>query len=145
MQKRERQESILEIIELEKIARQGQLVERLIAKGYAVTQASVSRDLVELGVVKVRGSYASPRKAEFSGFGLVKLATAGESMIVARCESGMATAIAMKLDAAEINEIVGTVAGDDTIFIAVENSALQRQAMRKMLDVLSGRNGSSRG
>jgi transcriptional regulator of arginine metabolism len=137
MQKSARQDAILRIIEVEKVARQDQLVSLLIETGFNVTQASVSRDLVDLGIVKVKGYYASPRKAELSGFGTVNLAFSGDNLIVAKCDSGLASAIAVKIDSSGISEVIGTIAGDDTIFIAVENSALQRVVLRKLLDVLS--------
>lgn len=137
MQKSARQDTILKIIETEKVARQDQLVELLNERGFGVTQASVSRDLVELGIVKVKGFYASPRNAALSGFGIINLSIAGESVIVARCQSGLASAIAVKIDSAGVNEIVGTIAGDDTIFIAVENASTQRVAIKKLWDVLA--------
>ncbi len=133
-----RQDAILEIIEFDKIARQDQIVSSLRARGFDVTQASVSRDLVELGIVKVNGHYASPRNAHLSGYGTVNLAVAGDNLIVARCESGLASAIAVKIDTSGIAEVIGTIAGDDTIMIAVENSALQRLAIKKLHSVLSG-------
>ncbi len=128
---------ILGLIESDRVSRQDQIVLLLADRGFAVTQASVSRDLVELGIVKVKGNYASPRKSTMSGFGIIDLAIAGENLIVARCQSGLASAIAVKIDAAKIKEIVGTIAGDDTIMIAVENGPKQRLAIKRLWDVLS--------
>ena len=137
MQKSLRQDAILKIIETEQVARQDQLVSLLETRGFDVTQASISRDLVELGVVKVKGLYASPRNAPITGFGKINLTIAGDNLIVARCQSGLASAIAVKIDTAGLGEIVGTIAGDDTIFIAVENASTQRLAIKKLWDVLS--------
>lgn len=137
MQKHARQDLILKLIETNAVSRQEQIVALLAERGHIVTQASVSRDLVDLGIVKVKGNYASPRKTSMSGFGIVDLAVAGENLIVARCQSGLASAIAVKIDSAKIKEIVGTIAGDDTIMIAVENGPMQRLAIKKLWDVLS--------
>lgn len=135
-----RQSAIVDIIEQDGVGRQDQIVKQLLDRGFAVTQASVSRDLVELGIVKVHGSYASPRKAVLAGFGTVNLSISGDNLIVARCDSGLASAIAVKIDSSGVSEVIGTIAGDDTIFIAVENSALQRSAIKKLLAVLGGNN-----
>ena len=137
MQRAARQELILKIVETEKVSRQGRIVELLNERGFDVTQASISRDLGELGIVKVNGIYASTKNAALPGFGAVDLIVAGQNLIVARCQSGLASAIAVKIDAAGIKEIVGTIAGDDTIFIAVENSAIQRMAVKKLWAALS--------
>jgi transcriptional regulator of arginine metabolism len=137
MQKSARQDAILRIIGSERVSRQDQLVDLLNRSGFEVTQASVSRDLVELGIVKVNGFYASPRNSDLSGFGVIDLLRAGDNLIVARCRSGLASAIAVKIDSARLSEIVGTIAGDDTIFIAVENASIQRLAIKKLWHVLS--------
>ena len=138
MHKSARQDAILRIIGMEKVTRQEQLVDLLTDGGFSVTQASVSRDLVDLGIVKVKGHYASPRRPQLSGYGTVNLTIAGENLIVAKCDSGLASAIAVRIDTSGVSEVLGTIAGDDTIFIAVENSATQRLALRKLLEILSG-------
>src|SRR3954447_22523365 len=134
--KNARQSAIIEIIESDAVMRQDQIVRQLLARGFAVTQASVSRDLVELGIVKVNGRYASPRNAVLPGFGTVNLTTSGDNLIVAKCDSGLASAIAVKIDSCAVSEVLGTIAGDDTVFIAVENASLQRSAIKKLLRVL---------
>jgi transcriptional regulator of arginine metabolism len=133
-----RQSAIIDVIETADVSRQEQIVERLINRGFTVTQASVSRDLVDLGIVKVNGHYASPRNANLPGFGTVNLVTAGDNLIVAKCDAGLASAIAVKIDSCSVPEVIGTIAGDDTIFIAVENPSLQRSAIKKLLAVLGG-------
>ncbi|MFN3418367.1 MAG: arginine repressor [Pyrinomonadaceae bacterium] len=130
MQKIRRQEVILNLIRSARISRQEELVRILQKKGFSVTQASVSRDLDELGIVKVNGVYKIPQK-EFRTpeFGLLSLETAGPNLIVAKCVAGLASAAAVRIDAAGITEIVGTVAGDDTVFIAVKSEDDQRRAI----------------
>ena len=68
-------------------------------------------------------------------FGLLSLNTAGENMIVAKCESGLASAVAVRIDAAGISEIVGTIAGDDTIFVAVKDKDNQKTVIKKIWEV----------
>ena len=134
MQKTERQNRILDVISNRRISRQDELVNELRASGFTVTQASVSRDLDEIGVVKVDGRYA---RAELNlsvsnPFGLKAIDTAGDNMIVVKCASGLASAAAVRIDGEAISEIVGTLAGDDTIFIAVRNAHEQKFAIKKL-------------
>lgn len=133
MQKVRRQEVILNLVRSARISRQDELVRILRKKGFTVTQASVSRDLDELGIVKVNGIYRIPQK-EFRTpeFGLISLEPAGPYLIVAKCVAGLASAAAVRIDAAGIDEIVGTVAGDDTVFIAVKGEEEQKHAMPKI-------------
>lgn len=136
MQKEQRQSSILKLIATKKIGRQEELAELLERKKFNVTQSSVSRDLDELGIIKVGGFYALPQKPKNAvAFGLLKLETAGENLIAAKCESGLASAVAVRIDAANINEIVGTIAGDDTIFIAVKDRDDQKTVIKKVWEV----------
>ncbi len=136
MQKEQRQTTILKLITGKPIGRQEELAEILEKKGFSVTQSSVSRDLLELGIVKVGGFYALPQKPK-SGmvFGLVSLEVAGENMIVAKTEAGLASACAVRIDAAQIEEIVGTIAGDDTIFIAVRGQKEQKTVLKKVWEI----------
>lgn len=134
MYKSERQKAILRVIKTSGIRRQGEIAGVLRGQGFVVTQASVSRDLDDLGIVKVNGVYTFPEANRGGPFGTVEIRTAGDSLVVARCSSGLASAAAVTIDAAGISEIVGTIAGDDTIFIAVEGS----EAQAKVLSALHG-------
>jgi len=139
MRKRERQEIILNLISARFVASQQELASILRKNGFTVTQASISRDLEELGVVKSEGSYRLPQKAVGAEvFGLQSLVTAGDCMIVVKCLSGLASAAAVRIDSAKIEEIVGTIAGDDTIFIAVKDQRSQRSAMRRIWEIFEG-------
>jgi transcriptional regulator of arginine metabolism len=135
MQKTERQNLILDLINEKQIATQEDLTEMLEANGFSVNQSSVSRDLVELGIVKVGGFYAIPQKSNYASFGLQSLEIAGESLIVAKTETGFAAAVCVRIDNAKINEIVGTIAGEDTIFIAVRNQKEQRIVLKKVWEI----------
>ena len=136
MQKELRQTAILKLISAKQIGRQEELAEVLEKRGFSVTQSSVSRDLLELGIVKVGGFYALPQKPKNSiVFGLLSLEIAGENMIVAKCEAGLASACAVRIDASQIEEVIGTIAGDDTIFIAVRGQKEQKAALKKVWEI----------
>ncbi len=132
--KESRQRAIINLIETNRINTQEQLTKSLFDAGFDVTQSSVSRDLDELGIVKVGGFYAVPHH-ENARFGFVGLETAGENLVVAKCESGLASAVAVQIDRAKIAEIVGTIAGDDTIFIAVKNAKAQKSVMKMIGEI----------
>lgn len=134
--KNRRQTAILKFISAKQISKQDDLTLLLEKKGFTVNQSSISRDLDELGIIKVRGFYALPQKPKNAlAFGLLNLVTAGSNMIVAKCESGLASAVAVRVDDANIAAIVGTIAGDDTIFIAVKDTAAQKTAIKKIWEI----------
>jgi transcriptional regulator of arginine metabolism len=134
--KETRQQKILSLIRAKRIGTQEELTTHLERAGVAATQSSISRDLVELGIVKQHGHYALPHNSNgHSARGLLSLDTAGDVLVVAKCEPGMASAIAVEIDRAAIPEIVGTLAGEDTIFIAVTERKAQRTAMKKIWEL----------
>lgn len=135
MQKEKRQETILNLITEKQIGTQEELSEALETKGFTVNQSSVSRDLIELGIVKSQGFYTVPSKTIYESFGLISVEIAGESLIVAKTESGFAASVCVRIDNAKIAEIVGTIAGEDTIFIAVRNQKEQRIVLKKVLEM----------
>lgn len=139
MQKQDRHQTIIDLIGSSRIGRQGELVQALVDRGFPVTQASVSRDLDELGIVKLNGSYARPqRHSSTLGITLVSVETAGPYLIVARTPAGLASAATVRIDSAKLHEIVGTIAGDDTIFIAVVGEAEQKRVIRRLWELFEG-------
>ena len=134
MQKTERHNLILDSISDRAISSQYELMEILHAEGLDVTQASVSRDLSELGIVKIGGHYARPQLPEpdSSPFGIRAIDTSGDSLVVIKCASGLASAVAVRLDGEEIRDVVGTIAGDDTIFVAVRDLNSQKATVKKL-------------
>src|ERR1700759_3988983 len=113
MHKTKRQEKIISLIRARRIGTQQELSALLERAGFVATQPSVSRDLVELGVVKSNGHYSLPRATErASKRGLLGLETAGDVLVVAKCEPGLASAVAVEIDPAGISEIVGTLPGE---------------------------------
>ena len=135
MVKRARQKQILNLIRTKRIGTQDELRAHLEKSGVPATQSSVSRDLEQLGIVKHHGFYALPHANGGSGRGLVSLDVAGDVLIVARCLPGRASSVAVEIDDAGVQEIVGTLAGEDTIFIATRDQKSQRAAMKKIWEM----------
>ncbi|MGN0498917.1 MAG: arginine repressor [Acutalibacteraceae bacterium] len=134
--KSRRQSKILELINTNEINTQDGLLTRLIESGFNVTQATVSRDIKELKLQKVVTSdgkykYVSASKAPqsltgsfnslFSG-SVTSVESAG-NMIVLKTVSGMAQGVCAAMDAVEIEGVVGTIAGDDTIFVVARSES----------------------
>jgi transcriptional regulator of arginine metabolism len=132
--KQQRQRLIADWLRGGRIGSQEELVARLGLAGISATQTTVSRDLDELGAVKQRdeGSIryvlsdradrgqAGERLNRILGEWVVSIETAG-SLIVMRTPPGSANLVASALDAAALPEIAGTIAGDDTIFVALHD------------------------
>ncbi|MFP5264237.1 MAG: arginine repressor [Blastocatellia bacterium] len=134
--KRTRQETILQIIAAKHISTQQELAEELARKGIYATQSSVSRDIVALGLTKLNGYYTAPRPA-LSGGPVVEMVAAGDNIIVIKTDIGQAAPTALTIDRAKIEEVMGTIAGDDTIFIAVKGLEAQRVAMKKLVKLFA--------
>ncbi len=134
--KQQRQRLIADWLRGGRIGSQEELVARLGLAGISATQTTVSRDLDELGAVKQRheGSIryvlpdridrgqAGERLDRILGEWVVSIETAG-SLIVMRTPPGSANLVASAMDAAALPEIAGTIAGDDTIFVALHDGA----------------------
>lgn len=135
MNKRERQQKILGLIQAKPIGTQEDLRALLERTGVAATQSSVSRDLEELGIVKQHGHYTLPRANGASARGLLSLDQSGDSLVVARTLPGLASAVAVEIDAAALTEVVGTIAGEDTIFIAVRDAKAQRSTIKQIWEL----------
>ena len=129
---KKRQESILSIIQGKRIATQQELAEELARRGIEATQSSVSRDISKLGLTKVNGHYAAPTAIAPTTVPIIVIAPAGDNLIVVKTDTGQAQPAALVIDRANIDEVVGTVAGDDTILVAVKNAAAQRVAIKKI-------------
>ena len=143
-QQHARRSAITELLSKHRIARQSELVARLRARGLDATQSSVSRDLRELGVAKQGGHYALPggsvdrndaalsSSAEF----VRHIAPAGPNLLVITTAIGAAQRVALMLDRLRWPEIVGTLSGDDTIFVATTTLGNQRRLQRRLQDIL---------
>ena len=127
--------SLAELLRGESLASQEEATERLRALGFTVTQATVSRDLEQLGAVKVRrgghSAYALPdqlAEADWNAERLERIlrewvlsVEAAGQLIVIKTPPGSAHLVASAIDHARLPEIAGTVSGDDTLFLAVRD------------------------
>ncbi len=135
MTKEKRQQTIRDFIQAQNVGTQDKLAKLLSNAGFSVTQSSISRDLDELGIVKANGFYAALQKETNENFGLQTLEIAGGNLIVAKCDAGLASAACVRIDREKFEEIVGTIAGDDTIFIAVRNHKEQKAVLKKVWEI----------
>lgn len=132
-----RQRVILEVIDLDVIVSQEQLRRRLHDRGIDVTQATLSRDLKELGLVKraADGAYQRPVPAAVErpealpslrrvAGEYLKRADGVQQFVVLRTDPGQASILALSIDRAALPEVVGTIAGDDTILVICRDTAL---------------------
>lgn len=146
--KKNRHERILEIITQNEIETQGELARKLRESGFRVTQATVSRDIREMGLVKAAASggrqkyeAAKPVNEEENRFirvlrDSVQSLDHAQNLLVIKTGSGMAMAAAAALDHLQFPEVVGCIAGDDTIMAAVrtvEDTVLLEDKISQML------------
>ncbi|HEY6332227.1 MAG TPA: arginine repressor [Blastocatellia bacterium] len=136
--KQDRQQKILDIVGSKPISTQQQLAVELKRRGMESTQSSVSRDIARLGLVKINGAYAAPHGNALAGGPLNSIEPAGDNLIVVKTDVGQAQHAALRIDWANLPEIIGTVAGDDTILVVVKNMAAQRIAIKRILGLFIG-------
>jgi len=135
--KEQRHRAIAELIRSQPLASQEELAERLAGQGFAVTQATISRDLEQLGAIKVRRDgrlgYALPDQLANGAPGPSQLATVirdwvrsidvAGNLVILKTPPGSAHLIGVALDQAALPDVVGTICGDDTVFVAVRDAA----------------------
>ena len=148
--KKIRHDNIIELIARHEVETQEQLANLLRDEGYDVTQATVSRDIRQMKLSKqvtedgrqkyvystadseaMQDKYVSVLKA-----GFVKMDVA-QNLLVIKTVSGMAMALAAAIDAIDMPEVVGCIAGDDTIMIAIKSNEEALKAMDKFREMLS--------
>jgi transcriptional regulator of arginine metabolism len=138
----ERRQRILRLLERERLRNQAELQERLAAGGFDVNQATLSRDLRDLGVVKGPDGYElpqatlSPQTAHQSLWHAVHTwlvsATAAQNLVVMRTPAGGASALGLALDHAELAGVVGTIAGDDTVLAVCADAQRARSLVKQL-------------
>lgn len=137
--KESRYNAILKLVSEETISRQEEITERLKLMGYNVTQSTVSRDIKKLGIIKLDGKngisgYTIP-PVRFSEKSIFKDAIVGADyaghMVVIKCRTGTAQAVCATLDTMKYPDIVGTLAGDDTIFILMRSENDAKNLVKK--------------
>jgi len=143
--KTKRQRKIIELITNYDIETQEELAAKLVENGFNVTQATISRDIRELNLTKIatkggKQKYAVQSSSDIVSNskymrvlndGIITMDTAGNILVV-KTVSGMAMAVAAALDAMQIKEILGCIAGDDTIMCAVRTADLVPAVIEKI-------------
>ncbi len=148
--KEQRQSKILSLIQKKEIETQEELAENLEHAGFKVTQATISRDIRELKLTKVATKHNTQKYVALANFesqvsdkvirvfkaGFVSMDVASHILVI-RTLTGMGNAVASAIDAFAYEEIVGTLAGDDTIFCAVRQETMMEDLIKKFEEVLN--------
>lgn len=137
---RRRREAILALVASRRIETQDEIVEALREQGIEASQASVSRDIAVLGLAKAAGRWAAPPDRtppadpleQRIAAWLLEVAAAGDHLLVLKTPPGEAPGVGLALDRLRLDGVVGTVAGDDTIFVAVAGGAAGRRVARRL-------------
>lgn len=147
MSRQDRQNRLLRLIEEKDIETQQELTDMLLSEGYKVTQATISRDIQELGLIKVasnghKSRYVKPLDPRLQRMrGLfhqsVLSIDSTENFIVIKTLGGTASSAATLIDHLDNPEIMGTIAGDDTIFILVKTKEEVVRIVRQLKDFLN--------
>lgn len=146
-----RQKKIIELIENHDIETQEELANRLNDEGYNVTQATISRDIRQLALTKIATSNGKQKYIQVHNpvittdnkhlrilrEGYVSAVVAG-NLLVIHTSAGMANAVAAAIDALRLKEVLGSLAGDDTIMCATKNEAVCRELYQKMIQIIQG-------
>ena len=143
--KARRQSAILDVVEHEAVRNQEQLRQRLAARGFAVTQATLSRDIKELGLLKrsADGAYqpsSVDNTPQTTAFGTLARALSEylltlepvQQLVVLRTGPGQAQLLGLAIDRAKLPEVVGTLAGDDTILIIARDPKNALAVVKKL-------------
>jgi transcriptional regulator of arginine metabolism len=151
MSKARRQALILDLVDHEQITSQEMLQGRLGSRGIDATQATISRDLKELGLVKRAGDGAYGRAGQdvpnpettLSALSRVVVASLRrvaqvQQLVVLRTGPGEAQPLALAIDKAQLPEVAGTIAGDDTVLV-IATGTPQARKFRQRLDTMSER------
>jgi transcriptional regulator of arginine metabolism len=146
---RERREAVARILRSRSIGTQEELLEALRGSGIAATQATLSRDLARLGARRVSRPGGgtvyelAEGNGEVDGFaalrGLVSGIAWNATIVVIRTHPGSAPAIARAIDLAEVPEVLGTIAGDDTVFVAPAGELRPRRLAARLAQLLGVR------
>jgi len=148
--KAQRLTAILDVVEHEAVRSQEQLRQRLAARGFVVTQATLSRDIKELGLLKRSADGAYQPSAAEETPQLTALGTLGralseylvnieavQQLIVLRTGAGQAQLLAIAIDRSRLPEVVGTIAGDDTILIIARDAKNAFAVVKRLKELAS--------
>lgn len=149
MDKVYRRTQILDVLRSETVATQAELRQKLKRRGIEVTQATVSRDIEELGLVKTREGYGLPDSASLPAAApmptlpvvlkeFMREVRQASNLVVVKTHPGNAHSVAVALDAERWGEVAGTVAGDDTIFVATPGPREAARLRKKIMALVAG-------
>lgn len=147
--KTRRQKKIQELITNEVIGTQEELAQRLLEEGFNVTQATISRDIKEMGLIKVAGFHEEYRYAPQGEISIgsyqerlkrmwrevVVSFDSSENIIVVKTIPGNAQALALLLDHSGWKEVIGSVAGDDAIFLLIKPKEITEEILQRLTDL----------
>ena len=144
-----RQSQILDVIDHDAVTSQEQLRERLKTRGIDATQATISRDLKDLRLVKRAGdgAYARPGAGQPQGAdeqlrravtSLLRGVERVDTMLVIRTDRGQAQGLAEWIDRAQLAEVAGTIGGDDTILLVCRGASAAESLERRLTDIAKG-------
>jgi transcriptional regulator of arginine metabolism len=143
-----RQAAIRELLSRAAVGNQTELLKKLASRGFRATQSSVSRDLREMHVAKTDGRYVLPEVLATNGavkprtqtFGLIRsIRPAGPNLLVLQTPPGSASAVGLAIDGAHWPDVVGTVAGDDTLLVATKNRTDQARVAARLYELQGSR------
>ena len=146
--KQKRHEAIIELVKNNIIQTQEELLDRLRDRGFEVTQATISRDIRVLGLIKIRGAgdsyryaiasrndHSSHRFSEGLANSVIKIDSSG-NLIVIKTYPGMAGAVATRIDALDLSDIIGCVAGDDAILVVTRGEGAAAELRERLSHII---------
>lgn len=135
-----RRAAIRDLLQQQAVYSQGELLELLTGQGFPCSQPVLSRDLRALGVAKVGGAYQLVEEERVTPLttlkSLLRATEPVEHLVLVHCEPGAASAVARALEAEELPGVAGTIAGDDTVLVAVHTSADATRVRRRVQELL---------
>jgi transcriptional regulator of arginine metabolism len=147
-QRNKRHLKILELVATRPLHTQDELAEALAQEGWEVTQSSISRDIAALGLVKAEGIYQRPSAAHLRELpdpnerrlaeSLLSVETAGDALLVLHTPPGEAQRVGSAIDLLAWDDVVGTIGGDDTIFVATRDAPAQRRVRHRLHTLMDG-------
>lgn len=146
MDKLYRRTQIVDLLKKEPVGTQAELCEKLARRGIQVTQATISRDIEEMGLIRTREGYRLPESVDPLAASqptlpiilkeFLREVRKASNLVVIKTYPGNAHSVAAALDAAEWSEVQGTVAGDDTVFVATDGAQEASRIRKRILDLV---------
>jgi transcriptional regulator of arginine metabolism len=147
-ERRQRHLKILELVATRPLRTQDELADALAQEGWEVTQSSVSRDIAALGLIKIDGIYQRQAAARLREIvdpnqrriaeSLLSVETAGDAILVLHTPPGEAQRVGSAIDLLAWPQVVGTIGGDDTIFVATRHRGAQMQLLKQLRELMQG-------